>query len=256
MKRLLLTPALLAFAWSAGCAQSFEVASIHASEPGLPTGNFHTGSGTFSFHNMTLRSCIEWAYGLRPLQIAGPAWLNEARFDINAKAADRNADDDQLRLMVRAMLADRFGFRAHHEEKEQQVFELTIAKNGPKFHAAGIKDASRFNESADDGASGFSEDKTGALATHVTMAEVANKISELLDRIVIDKTGLTGRYDFRLDLTPYMTPDADGKNGTKADIMSILFAGFNDQLGLKLEAGRETVDLLIVDSVNRTPTEN
>ena len=88
------------------------------------------------------------------------------------------------------------------------------------------------------------------------MAEVANKISELLDRIVIDKTGLTGRYDFRLDLTPYMTPDADGKNGTKADIMSILFAGFNDQLGLKLEAGRETVDLLIVDSIDQTPTEN
>ena len=62
------------------------------------------------------------------------------------------------------------------------------------------------------------------------MGDVANKVSELVSRIVIDKTGLTGRYDFRLDLTPYMTPDTDG---AKADIMSILFAGFNDQLGLK-----------------------
>ena len=91
------------------------------------------------------------------------------------------------------------------------------------------------------------------MADHVTMDDVSNKVSELLNRIVVDKTGLTGRYDFRLDLTPYMTADADG---AKADIMSILFAGFNDQLGLKLEAGKESVDLLVVDAVNKTPTEN
>src|SRR3984885_14172400 len=221
------TPALLAFACSAAWGQSFEVASIHASEPGLRTGNIHTDPGIFSIHNMTLHFCIEWAYDVRPLQITGPGWLNEVRFDINAKATNHNADDDQLRLMVRAMLADRFGLQVHHEQKEQQVFALTIAKNGPKFHPTGTKDASRFTESATDGASGFSEDKTGAMAQHVTMGDVANKVSELVSRIVIDKTGLTGRYDFRLDLTPYMAPDAEGN---KADIMSVLFAGFNDQL--------------------------
>ena len=163
------TPTLLAVLCSAACAQSFEVVSTHASEPGLRTGNIHTDPGIFSIHNVTLHSCIEWAYGLRPLQITGPAWLSEERFDINAKAVDHNADDDQLRLMVRAMLADRFGLRAHHEQKEQQVFALTIAKNGPKFHATGTKDASKFVVSATDGASGFSEDKTGALAEHVSM---------------------------------------------------------------------------------------
>jgi uncharacterized protein (TIGR03435 family) len=249
-------PTLLVVVCSAACAQSFDVASIHASEPGLRTGNVHTDAGIFSIHNMTLHFCVEWAYGVRPLQLAGPAWLNELRFDINAKAADHNADDDQLRLMVRAMLADRFGLRVHHEQKEQQVFALTVAKNGPKFHPTGTKDASRFTESATDGATGFSEDETGAMAEHVSMGDVANKVSELVSRIVIDKTGLTGHYDFRLDLTPYMTPDADGKDGAKADIMSILFAGFNDQLGLKLEAGKESVDLLVVDAVNKTPTEN
>jgi uncharacterized protein (TIGR03435 family) len=247
------TPALLAVACSVACAQSFEVASIHASEPGLRTGSVHTDPGVFSVHNMTLHFCIEWAYGVSPLQVSGPAWLNEVRFDINAKAADHNADDDHLRLMVRAMLADRFGLKVHHEQKEQQVFALTVAKNGPKFHSQGTKDASRFTESARDGATGFSEDKTGAMADHVTMGDVANKVSELVNRIVIDKTGLSGRYDFRLDLTPYMTPDTDG---AKADIMSILFAGFNDQLGLKLEAGKESVDLLVVDAVSKTPTEN
>jgi uncharacterized protein (TIGR03435 family) len=69
---------------------------------------------------------------------------------------------------------------------------------------------------------------------------------------VINRTGLNGRYDFRLDLLPYMAADGDGK----ADIMSALFAGFNDQLGLKLEPGREMVDLLVIDTVNKTPTEN
>jgi len=254
--RFLSIPALLALVCAAACAQTFEVTSIHASEPGLRTGNFHTDPGTFSIHNMTLRSCIEWAYGLSPLQISGPAWLGELRFDINAKAVDHNADDDQLRLMVRAMLADRFGLGVHHEQKEQQVFALTIAKNGPKFHPKGTKDASRFAESATEGAAEFSEDKTGAMAEHVTMSDVANKVSELVNRIVIDRTGLTGRYDFRLDLTPYMTVDTSGQDGAKADIMSILFAGFNDQLGLRLEAGKESVELLVVDAVNKTPTEN
>ena len=140
----------------------------------------------------------------------------------------------------------------HRQQKEQQIFTLTVAKNGPKFHSTGAKDASRFTESTTGGASGFSEDKGGALADNVTMGEVANKVSELVNRIVIDKTGLTRRYDFRLDLTPYLTPDTDGK----ADIMSVIFAGFNDQLGLKLEAGKESVDLLVVDSINRMPTEN
>ena len=244
---------MAAWAQTPSNSPAFEVASNHASEPGLRTGNVHTDADNFIIHNMTLHFCIEWAYGVSPLQVEGPAWINEVRFDINAKAADHHADDDQLRLMVRTMLADRFGLKVHHEQKEQQVFALTVAKNRPKFHPQGTKDASRFTESATDGATGFSEDKGGALAEHVTMGDVANKVSELVSRIVIDKTGLTGRYDFRLDLTPYMTPETDG---AKADIMSILFAGFNDQLGLKLEAGKESVDLLVVDAVNKTPTEN
>ncbi len=68
-------------------------------------------------------------------------------------------------------------------------------------------------------------------------------------------TGLSERYNFRLDLTPYMNPDS-GNGGPKSDIMSVLFAGFNDQLGLKLLPGKEIVDLLVIDSVNRTPTDN
>src|ERR1700679_2398108 len=87
---------------------SFEVASIHPGEPDQREASMHTDPGVFSVHNVTLRSCVEWAYGIKPRQLTGPGWLADERFDIVAHAEDRTADDDQLRLMVQALLADRF----------------------------------------------------------------------------------------------------------------------------------------------------
>lgn len=154
--------------------------------------------------------------------------------------------------MLQSLLADRFGIKAREAKKEQQVYMLTLAKDGPRFHQRGAKDGSSFAPSPGSGNSGFSEDKTGAMAQHVTMSALADKLSELLNRIVIDKTSLEGNYDLRIDVTPYLATGGDGK----PDIMSIIFAGLNDQLGLKVEAGRESVELLIIDSINKTPTEN
>ena len=252
-------PFVAMLVWQTASAQTparppytFDAASIHISEPGSPTAVFHTEPGYFSTHNVTLRSCIEWAYGLKPLQLQGPAWLKDTRFDIVARSEDHTADDDQLRLMLQTLLADRFGMKVHREEKEQPVYSLTLAKGGPKFHPQSAKDGSKFLESVGEGSTRFKEDKAGAIGEHVSMSETADKMSELLDRMVIDRTGMKGRYDFRLDLLPYMAADGEGK----ADIMSVLFAGFNDQLGLKLEAGRDKVDLLVIDSINKTPTEN
>ena len=230
----------------------FEAASIHISEPGQPRSEFHSRPGLLLIRNYTLHSCIEWAYNLRPLQIEGPGWLNDVRIDVDARSANRQADDDEIRLMLRALLAERFGMLAHLAEKQQQIYALTVGTDGPKFHARGGKDGSAFNLSAGNGPSGFSEDKTGAMAERVTMYAFANKLSELLNRIVIDKTGLAGNYDLRIDITPYLATSGEGK----PDIMSIIFAGLNDQLGLKVEAGRESVELLTVDSINKTPTEN
>jgi uncharacterized protein (TIGR03435 family) len=255
----LVTRGLLALICSALWAQTplrFEVASIHTSAPDQREASMHTDPGVFSVHNVALRTCIEWAYGIKPRQLTGPVWLADERFDIIAHAEDRAADDDRLRLMLQTLLADRFGLKVHHERKEQQVYGLTVAKGGPKFHETGTKDGSQFLESATDGSSSFAEDKTGAMGNRVSMDQVADKISQLLDRVVIDRTGLKGRYDFRLDLTPYMNAVTDGKDGPRSDIMSVLFAGFNDQLGLKLEPGKEMIDLVIIDTVNRAPTAN
>ncbi len=248
--------AFLAFACSSVWAQSptaFEVASIHPSEPDQRTADYHTAPGEFSVHNATLRSCIEWAYDIKPIQLMGPSWIGDERFDINARAEDRSADDDKLRPMVQKLLADRFGLKVHHEQKEQPIYSLTVAKSGPKFHATGTKDGSKFLESTADGPSSFSEDKTGAMAQHVTIDQISEKISQLLDRMIVNKTGLQGRYDLRIDLTPYMNTESDGP---RSDIRSVLFEGFNDQLGLKLEPGKEIIDFVVIDSINKAPTEN
>ena len=162
-------PALLVLSCSALWAQtappvlSFEVASIRASAPDQREASMHTDPGFFSVHNVTLRSCIEWAYEIKPRQLMGPAWLADERFDITAHAEDRTAGDDKLRLMLQGLLADRFGLKVHHDRKEQQIYALTIAKGGPKFHETGTRDGSSFLESTTDGPSKFSEDKTGAM---------------------------------------------------------------------------------------------
>ena len=230
----------------------FETASIHISEPGQNSAEFHSRPGMLTIRNYTLHGCIEWAYNLRPRQIEGPGWLNDVRIDIQARSENEQADDDEIRLMLRTLLAERFGMKAHETQKEQQDYELTVGKDGARFHARGDKDGSAFNLSKGNGSSGFSEDKTGAMAQRVTMYDFANKLSELLNRIVIDKTGLPGSYDLRIDITPYLPTSGEGK----PDIMSIIFAGLNDQLGLKVEAGRESVELLTIDSINKSPTDN
>ncbi len=85
------------------------------------------------------------------------------------------------------------------------------------------------------------------------MSDLASKLAQPLGRVVIDKTGLQGRYDLRIDTTPYFE---ERNAGSREDLINVLQASFRDQLGLELEASHETVDVLVVDSVNKTPTEN
>ena len=246
---------LLTLAAGVASAQSFEVASVRPGDPGSKDQNLHVDDGIVIARSFPLRNLLEWAYGVKPLQIVGPAWLSDARFDINARAG-HTVTGDETRLMVQSLLAERFGLKLHHEQKEQQVYSLTLAKNGPRLHDSSAKDGSKLLVSTTEGSSNFHEEKTGAMAERATMAEFGDKFSRLLDRIVIDRTGLTARYDLRIDLTPYLTEAADGKEGVKPDIMSILFRGITEQLGLKLEPHKEMVDVIVIDAVNRTPGEN
>ena len=235
---------------------SFEVASIRAIEPGLRHEvTIDDEPGALTMRSVTLRNCLDWAYEVQPFQVSGPAWLDDTRFDIQAKAADP-ANTGRLRLMLRALLAERFGMKLHHEQRNLAVYFLVVAPNGPKFHDIGPKDHSKFLKSVGDGTNHFGSDKTGLIAEHVRMSEIATELSQPLQRPVIDKTELAGTYDLRIDVTAFQTSTPDGDGRAPMDEMSIVFAAFPAQLGLKLEPGKDMVDFIVIDSANKTPTEN
>jgi uncharacterized protein (TIGR03435 family) len=256
-------PVLLIFICSQAWPQSsapvpaFDAASIRAIEPGLRRQeNIQSDPGSLRIQSSTLRSCIQWAYEVDPAQISGPDWLGDTRFDITAKSADA-ADTDRLRLMLRTLLAERFGLKLHHESKALPVYSMILAPNGPRLHSAGPKDASKFLQSADAGPMLLGGDKTGLVAERVAMPELAAELSKPLMRPVIDRTGLKGRYDIRVDVTAFMvSAGGDGDGHGPIDEMSIIFSAFPAQLGLKLEPGKETVEFLVVDSADKVPTDN
>ena len=256
------TVQLLVFACAVAWAQtpsnnpSFEVASVHAIEPGLRHEvTIDDEPGMLTMRSVTLRNCLDWAYEVQSFQVSGPTWLDDTRFDIQAKAADR-ADIGRLRLMLRALLAERFGMKLHNEQKNLAVYFLVVAPNGPKFHDIGPKDHSKFVKSPWDGPNHFGGDKTGLIAEHVQMSEIATELSQPLQRPVIDKTELTGRYDLRIDIAAFMQTAGEGDNHGPVDEMRVIFSAFPSQLGLKLEPGKATVDFIVVDSADKTPTEN
>src|SRR5665213_1097706 len=218
---------LLIFACAAAWAQtpsdgpSFEVASIHAIEPGLRHEvTIDDEPGLLTMRSVTLRNCIDWAYEVQPFQVSGPAWLDDARFDIRAKAAD-TADIGRLRLMLRALLAERFAMKLHHEQKNLAVYSLVVAPDGPRFHDIGPKDHSKFLKSIGDGPNRFGGDKTGLIAEHVRMSEIATELSQPLQRPVIDKTGLNERYDIRIDVAAFMQTAGEGDSHGPVDEMSV-----------------------------------
>jgi uncharacterized protein (TIGR03435 family) len=226
----------------------FDVASIKPSEDkGRP--EVQTAPGSLTIRNQNLMFMIYWAYDTPPFQINGPNWLKDTRFDVLAKA-EAGGDDVKLRLMLRTLLADRFGLKVHMEQKEMQVYGLTLAKGGPKFQ-----------ESTDQGPPVFDRGGPTTLTAHrVTMKELAIQISEPLNRPVIDETGLTARYDIRIDVSAYMQGSSGGGENPSGegqiDVMSVLFSALQQQLGVKLESKKENVDILVVDHAEKMPTDN
>lgn len=227
---------------------AFDAASIKPSgDQGRPA--VQTSPGSLTIRNQNLMFMIYWAYDTPPFQINGPDWLKDTRFDVLAKS-EAGGDDAKLRLMLRTLLADRFGVKAHIEQKEMQVYGLTLAKGGPKFR-----------ESTDQGPPVFDRGGPTTLTAHrVTMKELAIQISEPLNRPVIDETGLTARYEIKIDVSAYMQGAAGGGEGHggegQIDVMSVLFTALQQQLGVKLESKKENVDILVVDHAEKMPTEN
>lgn len=232
---------ILFISYAAG-QDSFDVASIHESQArGMES--VQVSPGSVIMRGITLRSCVKWAYHVMEYQVSGPGWMDFERFDIAAKSAN-GASEDRLRVMMRALLHERFGLELHRETKELPAYALVVAKGGPKF-----------KESESDGEMDIQPDK-GVMAVTVKRAQVpmlADILYKVVHAPVIDKTGLKGRYDVTIDIGKYISekpPDS------QMDVVSMLINGLESELGLKPESKKMPLELLVVDHVEKGPVEN
>jgi uncharacterized protein (TIGR03435 family) len=243
-------------------AQSFEVATIKPTPPEWNSGRYFRMETAHQFvaKNHALKTLIAGAYNLTPRAIlGGPAWVDSDHYDILAETpGDARPSLDRQMSMLRNLLVDRFQLTFHREQREFSIYTLSVAKTGAKLkESAPSPDASPAGPPP--------------LIFHVlpqglqlpgrnaSMAELASVFQRAaLDRPVIDKTGLSGRYDFDLEFTPDDS-QFDGAfakmPGYEDRVKPSLFAAVQEQLGLKLEATRGPVDVLVIDRVER-PSDN
>lgn len=222
---------------------SFAVASIHPSGQSVKferDGKTDTSPGHLLMKDVTVQTCIKWAYGVQRSQVIGPAWIESEHIDIDAKA-DEPADVPQLKLMLQALLADRFKLTFHHDKKELKGFVMTVAKAGLKMHP-----------SPPDAAHVWQNSANGTVATGITMREFADYMAGPMEAPIVDETGLPGKYDFTLDFTNYLPSDMHVMTG---EATGVLIAAMQGELGLKVEGRRTMVDVMVVDHVEK-PSDN
>lgn len=223
--------------------------------------------GTFLASNIVVRDLIAFAHGLQPFQIEGaPDWTGGARYDVTMKAEENVGPvaigPTQIGLrLARAVLADRFAFRAHRETRERPVFALVRARAdgllGPRMRKSPTDCAALASEAGKGGAPwpprgadgrllcGINTQGSTLTAGGYPMAEFQKYLTGQTQRVVLDRTGLAGAWDFELAFAP-----ADVAASATTDTPSLVTA-LQEQLGLKLEATRAPVEVLVVDRIER-----
>ncbi len=231
---------------------AFEVASIKPGDPMSQQPSLTLPSrGRLTAENMSLKRLIGFAYNKRPVEISGgPGWIDSQKYNIEAKAGNAAAIPSgpaglaQMRSMMQALLADRFMLVVHREMKEQQVYDLVVAKGGPKLKKAANTSAS------DQGLHGGSGQVTGIAAP---ISLLPGFLAQLLERPVTDKTELTGKYDFTLTWTPDPNERQDGAEHAPPPDPSgpSIFTANQEQLGLRLASVKLQVEVLVVDRAEK-----
>ncbi|MGA7158677.1 MAG: TIGR03435 family protein [Acidobacteriaceae bacterium] len=225
------------FAQPALAQASFDVAVIHLSSGPVKferNGQTEAAYGTLRMHDVTVSSCIQWAYGSSRALVNGPDALTDVHYDILAKT-DPHATKEQMQLMLRTLLKDRFKLAFHIEKKEMRVYTLVVAKSGSKMHTAAAGEEMLRENSA-----------TGMVAKSISMQELADYLSDPLDAPLMDGTGLSGRYDFVIDFTPYVNME---QSDVRPDPVAVLRSTLKGDLGLNLVQSKQVVDVMVVDHV-------
>lgn len=251
MKRALFT------AWLAALTlhgQAFEAASIKKSSPDRAGSGISTYPNRIQVVNSTLKFCVEMAWNVKDFQVSGgPGWTGSDRYDIDAVAASA-FKPGEYRLMLQTLLADRFGLAIHHETQERSGYALVVTKNGHKLPPP-----------VDDPSIMFSRTPTGDItlkATSASMKQLAGSLSNMLGSTVVDQTGIEGQFDVSMQWTPDPGQQMMTKSGAPApppppDAIPgpSIFTVLQEKLGLKLEARKVPVDVIVIDRANR-PSEN
>lgn len=271
----------------------FEVASVRPAAPGAPPPAIGRGAndeGLLTIRNQSLQRLLlrafDLPFSLRDSRLVGPPWLENQKFDIVAKIPPASSPE-QVNRMLQNLLIERFALKFHHETREFRGFELVVAKGGVKMqesgeptgpHAApeppanGKGPAVMVMSKDKDGLPQLPPGRKGALMMSMgsdhtrrtarlqVMTEIAQFCESVLNVPVIDRTGLTGTYDYNLDFSTggHIESAADGSSipSSSPDVGAPPLVVAIGRLGLKLEKKKFPIDVIVIDQVTKTPIEN
>jgi uncharacterized protein (TIGR03435 family) len=239
---------LTAFAQTTQPPPSFEAAELKINNSGETKSHCDLSNGRLYCQNLQLRFLIAEVWTMTTDDVIGPSWLDDVRVDIVAKAPSAQTPDGDVRLMAQTLLRDRMKLVTHIEQRDKSVYALELWKGQPKL------EKSTPPAKPEDADCYFATGKPGMarmICKHMTMPMFAHELSDEdgkdVDRRVVDKTGIEGAWDFTLDFTPQGADSVGGLN---------LFGAMQAQLGLQLESKHLPVPVLVVDSMEKSPTEN
>jgi uncharacterized protein (TIGR03435 family) len=233
----------------------FDVVTVKPSDPNRPGKLFTIRGRHVMTINTTVNDLVTFGYSISTKQIANaPAWFDQ-KYDIDGVPdVEGQPDIQQMRILIRDALVERFGLKFHNEQRELSVYALTVAKGGPKLTVTADKPSTPGN---------FIFRGLGKLmVTNSTMKDFCHGMQEaVMDKPVVDQTGLTDRYDFNLNWTPDQSqfaamgakippPNMDDPNAPPT-----LYTALEEQLGLKLESTKANADVMVIDHIDE-PSAN
>ncbi|HEY4362083.1 MAG TPA: TIGR03435 family protein [Bryobacteraceae bacterium] len=277
---------------SAAPRVEFEVASVRPSAPisspaDVARIGVHIDGQRVNLALLAMTDLIQSAYNVKLHQISGPDWMKGERYDINAKLP-AGANEKQIQPMIRSLLEDRFGLKLHRETRDFPVYALTVAKTGLKMKesvpdppAADGEKPKSFDVTAASSNNGttinygngsymsFDMNNSTFEAKKMPASALPDTLARFLDKPVVDMTGLTGNYDFTLkfaqdDFRAMMIRSAIAAGAVlPPEALKLLEASNGDSLpnaletlGLKLESRKAPIEVLVIDHIEKTPSDN
>jgi uncharacterized protein (TIGR03435 family) len=245
---IVLSIALSAFGQNVDPGSSFDVADMKVNTSGVDKSSGDLSNGRLVIRNLPLRVLIAEAWTMNPDDVYGPPWLDDVRIDLVAKAASPQTPDAELRRMLQTLLKERMKLVEHIGQREKSVWALTVWKGRAKMALSSMPAKP---EEADCGRAPAGDARVRLTCRHETMAAFAHELPQYaggyVSTTVVDQTSLDGAWDFEVEWTPLAQIETNGG--------LTLFAALQAQLGLELAKKKLAVPVLVMDSVERMPTE-